>query len=38
MILSTTLVAVQRNEFNIFFSGNFYDEVLMDPFKNDIAL
>ncbi|CAK66095.1 unnamed protein product (macronuclear) [Paramecium tetraurelia] len=38
MILATSLVAVQRNEFNIFYSGNFYDQILMDPFKNDIAL
>ncbi|CAD8121393.1 unnamed protein product [Paramecium sonneborni] len=38
MILTTTLVAVQRNEFNIFYSGNFYDQILMDPFKNDVAL
>ncbi|CAD8157756.1 unnamed protein product [Paramecium octaurelia] len=38
MVLTTALVAVQRNEFNIFYSGNFYDQILMDPFKNDIAL
>ncbi|CAD8123266.1 unnamed protein product [Paramecium sonneborni] len=38
MILTTTLVAIQRNEFNIFYTGNFYDQILMDPFKNDILL
>ncbi|CAK87808.1 unnamed protein product (macronuclear) [Paramecium tetraurelia] len=36
MISACTLIAFKRNELNLFWSGNFYDEILLDPFKNEM--
>ena len=36
MITACTLIAFKRNELNLFWTGNFYDEILLDPFKNEL--
>ncbi|CAD8091589.1 unnamed protein product [Paramecium primaurelia] len=36
MVSACTLIAFRRNELNLFWSGNFYDEILLDPFKNEL--
>jgi len=36
MVLVCTLISYNRNEFNLFWSGQFYDEILENPFKNEL--
>lgn len=36
MICTCTLIAFTRNEVNLFWSGKFYDEILENPFKNEM--
>lgn len=36
MICTCSLIAFNRNEFNLFWSGKFYDEILENPFKNEM--
>jgi hypothetical protein len=36
MILFCTLIAFRRNELNLFWTGDYYDEILYDPFKNEL--
>ncbi|CAD8114468.1 unnamed protein product [Paramecium sonneborni] len=36
MVLTCTLIAFRRNELNLFWTGNFYDEILLNPFKNEM--
>ena len=36
MVSTCTLIAFKRNELNLFWTGNFYDEILLDPFKNEL--
>lgn len=36
MILICTFIAFWRNELKRFWSGDFYDEILYDPFKNEM--
>ena len=35
MISVTILVAYARNELNVFWSGLFFDELLLNPFKGE---
>ncbi|CAD8147854.1 unnamed protein product [Paramecium pentaurelia] len=36
MVSTCSLIAFIRNEINLFWTGNFYDEILLDPFKNEL--
>lgn len=36
IVSSCTLISYTRNELNLLWSGEFYDEILLNPFKNEL--